>query len=787
MLKKQKIVTILTVSLVIIALGFLSVTAKTTKVRILSKKSHAERLWQTSGHADTTAEAFRHWDEDGEIPNYCAKCHSRYGFIDFLADGSVDSNAALGTTVDCQTCHSDEERGIVRTHTTVTFPSGAQFENLGHEALCMECHQGRESTDSVNEHIDAAGVPDDDTPSPNLSFRNIHYYAAAASQFGTWARGGYEYEGKSYDARFSHIKGYNACITCHNPHSLEVDFERCSTCHSDTGPKNITFPGSFFSGLKDPRNIRYYGSFTDYDGDGDMEEGIYYEIQTLLNKLYQAIQAYAANVIGAPIVYDAHVYPYFFHDTNGNGEPDPDETNYGNKYSSFTARLIRATYNFQFAKKDPAGYAHGGKYIIELLYDSIEDLMTVLFDTPLTGVVDTADMHRTDEGHFDGSAEAWRHFDEDGEVRDSCAKCHSAEGLAYFLENGENVAEEVANGFLCTTCHTSPPGLRRVTQVTFPSGIVKDMGDSSNICITCHQGRASKKTVDDTIATNPAGPYTFINVHYYAVGAVLYGTDVQGGYEFEGKTYAGQKTWPNHGGRFDTCTECHMGTKSIRKITDNLLASSRGTTARTPKETGYEGRSFSGRKKSLRKNLRLKSRKAVNQTTTADSTYGDHNVHKPNPADCVGCHGQDVAQPDPGADPAKFKFSGIRPASIPDYDGDGNTSESIKYEIKGLEEALYAQIQDYAANVIGQPIIYAPANYPYFFYDLNGNGQVDPGENIYPNRYKDFDAALLKCAYNYQFSKKEPHGYIHNSRYIAQLLVDSIENLGGDVSAYTWR
>jgi hypothetical protein len=162
-------------------------------------------------------------------------------------------------------------------------------------------------------------------------------------------------------------------------------------------------------------------------------------------------------------------------------------------------------------------------------------------------------------------------------------------------------------------------------------------------------------------------------------------------------------------------------------------------------------------------------------------------VYKPNPEDCVFCHGQDVSQPNPGFDPSKFKFSGIRPGSIPDYDADGNTSESIEHEIDGLEEALYAQIQAYAANILGLPIIYEGHTYPYLFNDTNANGEVDPGEAIYPNSYSSLDAALLKAVYNYQLSQKEPHGFIHNSRYIAQLLLDSIEHLGGNVSEYTWR
>jgi hypothetical protein len=166
-------------------------------------------------------------------------------------------------------------------------------------------------------------------------------------------------------------------------------------------------------------------------------------------------------------------------------------------------------------------------------------------------------------------------------------------------------------------------------------------------------------------------------------------------------------------------------------------------------------------------------------------TDWNHNVTWVDPANCVNCHGQDVSQPNPGADPAKFKFSGIRPASTPDYDGDNNKMESVKDEIKGLEDTLYAQMQVYGFK-IKAPIVYDSHTYPYFFNDLNGNGKVDPGENIYPNGYK-FTARMLKAAYNFQLSKKEPNGFIHNSRYVAQLLVDSITDLGGDVAPYTWR
>jgi hypothetical protein len=348
-------------------------------------------------------------------------------------------------------------------------------------------------------------------------------------------------------------------------------------------------------------------------------------------------------------------------------------------------------------------------------------------------------MHRGDEGHFDGSTEAWRHWDEDGEVQTSCAKCHTATGLKAFIDNnqaGVPEAQELANGMLCTTCHWSgPPRMTRLGLVTFPSGEQEDMGDNSNYCLHCHQGRSSMYTIQGAIAANPEGPWSFINIHYYPTAATLFGTEVKGGYEYAGKIYRGQNMYPNHGGKFDTCIECHMGTMS-------------------------ENKPF-------------------------DATGELHNVEKPDPRDCVDCHGWDISQPNPGADPAKFKFSGIRPASIPDLNGNGNISESTKEEIKALEVDLYAALQAFGVK-IGFPVVYDSHAYPYFFNDLNGNGEVDPGEAIYPNRYSFTKAKMLKAAYNFQMSKKDPNGYIHNPIYIAQLLIDSITDLDKSKD-YPWR
>lgn len=316
--------------------------------------------WASSAHADAKSEPFRHWDKEGVIPTECARCHSTPGFRDYVgADGStpfkVDQPATVGSVITCVACHNTKTASL----STVIFPSGAKVEHLDANARCMTCHQGRESTVSVNKAI--AGVPDDQVV-PKLGFINVHYFAAGATLYGHLAQGGYEYPGKTYAGLLKHRAPYTTCTSCHATHTLQVKVNDCAACH-----KEVTNTASLHKIRTDK---------VDLDGSGNADQGVAEAIDNLRGKLLAAIQDYAKNVAKKPIVYSAPDFPYFFVDTNGNGKPDGKEAIFPNQYKNWTPRLMKAAYNYQFVTKDPGAYAHNPAYAAQLLHDSLADLGT---------------------------------------------------------------------------------------------------------------------------------------------------------------------------------------------------------------------------------------------------------------------------------------------------------------------------------------------------------------------------------------------------------------------------
>lgn len=313
------------------------------------------KAWLGSPHANASMEAFRHWDTEGEIPGACAVCHSTTGVIDYLAApqplaGVIDHPVPIGTTVECSACHNAGAKGLK----DVLFPNQQTISMPDSSAICTVCHQGRSSMDQVAASV--MGMAED-IVSDDIGFINIHYAASASTQLGSAVRGGYQYEGRSYAGPFVHVEGLGTCVSCHNAHDTQVKLESCTSCHK---------------GAADFRAIRT--TPLDILGDGNMGAGIAVVVETIHAQLNSAIMAYARDVGAAPIVYSSAAYPYFFNDLNADGVADPTEAVFPNAYKSWTPRLLKAAYNYQFVGKDHGAFAHNPHYVIQLMIDSIENL-----------------------------------------------------------------------------------------------------------------------------------------------------------------------------------------------------------------------------------------------------------------------------------------------------------------------------------------------------------------------------------------------------------------------------
>ncbi len=75
--------------------------------------------------------------------------------------------------------------------------------------------------------------------------------------------------------------------------------------------------------------------------------------------------------------------------------------------------------------------------------------------------------------------------------------------------------------------------------------------------------------------------------------------------------------------------------------------------------------------------------------------------------------------------------------------------------------------------------LYDSSSNPYFFLDADKDGQADKNDQGAKVNYNgNWTPNLLKAAFNYQYTQKDPGAFVHNPKYVMQFLIDSIERLG---------
>jgi hypothetical protein len=164
--------------------------------------------------------------------------------------------------------------------------------------------------------------------------------------------------------------------------------------------------------------------------------------------------------------------------------------------------------------------------------------------------------------HGDYDSPSFTHWNEDGAVPEACAACHSESGMLDWL-GADGTEPGVVNhpGTIntvigCASCHVSEA--EALDAVPFPSGVTVSGLGADATCTMCHSGRASTDNVIgatggmdlDTVSADLA----FINVHYGVAAAVMHGSEVRGGFEYGGQSYAGRFS---HVPSANSCVACH--------------------------------------------------------------------------------------------------------------------------------------------------------------------------------------------------------------------------------------
>jgi hypothetical protein len=357
----------------------------------------------------------------GPNDNYqCYRCHNGLTSIAYQEGVEGTSNAPVvfgDAPVICITCHDPHSNsatttknirapqvmskyyatrsGVTSTATpTIQFAGNVFWDNTplpttgitpGNGAICIFCHQGRESGYTLFKRQLWS-----DATTTNQSFLNPHYLGTGAM---LWARNGYEYSqvtgtpaagpGQMYGVVTPHQQ--TNCIGCHMATAVDTtdgtigghtwkivsetdQFVNNATCNT-AACHNGTVPATNASGEFD--NYRLASDTNDYDGDGNTTEGISVEIQHLEN-------AVIAMLWLNNIEYDDTAYPYFI--KKGLAHTST------NAFKAWSLSTYKAAFNLSFViKGQPSGRSktnvpnmsaatHNYLYNIQLLQDAYVDL-----------------------------------------------------------------------------------------------------------------------------------------------------------------------------------------------------------------------------------------------------------------------------------------------------------------------------------------------------------------------------------------------------------------------------
>ena len=358
-------------------------------------------------NAIVTPQPFFADDWSAESQQACQRCHTATGASNFLTNPAAydqtknDFSHLAGWTASkaskqrevlyCWTCHSNASTGLLRNPGAFTAfynfqGARAQFPDLGSSNVCVPCHSGRESGESITAIKDFTDV----------GFKNSHYRSAAGLMFvksgfiafidpntpigtSTYGKsltstddggaissthrklGTTAINGDSHNPAVFTPGNFDSggpCVTCHmtaagqpnrtTSHSWEISADAfkqvCINCHNSEGGIALTAE-NFDDIFLTPQEEVFLDALN--------------LAQEVLLKNYN-------------ISYTS-VYPYFY-DLSKDPSGATKVTDWTRGGTVDGMKLMGACFNINLLKRDPGTFAHARTYTRRLIYDSIDFL-----------------------------------------------------------------------------------------------------------------------------------------------------------------------------------------------------------------------------------------------------------------------------------------------------------------------------------------------------------------------------------------------------------------------------
>ncbi len=376
------------------------------------------RDWANSGHGDVNGAAWT--AEDFKSNPSCIRCHTATGYLGYVAGSPpfaiptapLAASRSYGV-LGCNTCHANYDfKNSVRTLAQYVAPYNGglapqSFPDAGTTNICIPCHAGRESGDTVNAVADFS----------NASFKNSHYLAAAGLMymkiaFTSFTSAGAAIGSSTYGASLSPdttvpggvtggvssthrklgttaIDNYKPtftagfldaggpCVTCHinasgqtyrtTSHTLGISGDAfnqvCSNCHAAELGVPLT-AANFRSIFLEPQSTVFQNAVA--------------LAVSLLESRYR-------------IRYDRANYPYFFDlALDPAGMHAVKDWTRGTGDQKLGRKVMGACFNINLLTREPAAYAHARTYSRRIIYDTIDFLDNGRLDLSVGATATTA-------------------------------------------------------------------------------------------------------------------------------------------------------------------------------------------------------------------------------------------------------------------------------------------------------------------------------------------------------------------------------------------------------------